>query len=262
MSKKRKIIIFGIIAVLAVGLILFSTVFRVRHQNVSFTAEIDGVTAEDIIDAGEIKGGKSVFLINKQEVKNKIEKAVPYAKVENVFVTFPSSLNFEISKREEFCYFESGEQFMVCDSSLKILRTSMERPELIKIEAEIDENLAAGDFIDISDIKIMFDCFAETISIELDGENSPEFTLNREKAINTIESVVYDKNSRIFTVKAAEGFSVEYSANNVLDKHYYLMGILVNENSSILTAENRASGKTFVLENTSNGMRKYAKNEI
>jgi len=259
MSKKRRIIIFAAIAVLAVGLILASTIFRVRRQNVQFNQEIEGVSAESIVNAGEIKNGKSIFLVNKNLAKEKIEKAVPYAKIEKIYITFPNTVNFVVSKRVEFCYFEKDDNFIICDNSLKILRTSTEKPDLIKIDAKIND-YQVGEFIPNAQIAGMFEAFSESITIEIDGSQSPEITLSNAKALESIKQITFDEINQVFRVESSEGFFVEYDIKGAAqEKHYYLMGILVNNNSSILTNVERASGKTFVLEKTSSGMRKYTK---
>lgn len=259
MSKKRSLIIFIVILVLAVGLIFSSTIFRVRNQTVHFSEQIEGVSDENIVSAGEIKLGKSIFLINKNEAKNKIEKVVPYAKVEKIYVTFPNTVVYEISKRVEFCFFEKEGNYFICDSALKILRTSSERPSLIEINADFDKS-ETGEFISNSSLSALFNTFWETISIEIDGQDSAEFSLTREKIIENIDRISLNSSTSLLSVKFKEGFSVEYNIDeSAMQKNYYLMGIIRGGNSSILTAEERESGKTFVLEKTQSGMRKIVK---
>lgn len=251
----------SVIAALAVALILSSTIFRVRNYNVVFSEQIEGVSENDIISASGVKNGRSIFLVNKNTATYNIEKNIPYAKVERIYTTFPNTVNYLISKRTEFCYFENNDSFIICDSSLKILRTSNQRPNLVKISTNINET-SPGCWISISSLNDLFLTFKENISIEIDGIKSPDFSLTDEKAIESIDEIIFNSTNNIIKVKATEGFYVEYDLNEaVTEKHYYLMGILVNNSSSILTQLDRESGNTFVLEKTSNGMRKYIKSE-
>lgn len=252
MSKKRSIIIFSVIAALTVVLILSSTLFRIRKQNVEFTSAIEGVSEIDIQNASGIKNGKSVFLINKEKTKQNIEKLVPYAKVENIYITFPNAINYVISNRTDFCFFERDGSYFICDNFLKVLRTSSEKPDLIEIDK--DENAGVGDFIANSQILALFATFNETISLDIGEIKSGEFSLNDAEIISSVSKISFNNETSKLEVQFKENFTIIYSLNNFVErKHYFLMGIIRNNNSSILSPEERCDGKVFELQSLDSG---------
>lgn len=127
---------FIVLLVVVVVVILSSTVFTLRNVELCFYDSSNNLIedyeaglkhftegdTQDIIDSGEFKMGKNIFLIKKQPSIDKIEAKFPYIKVIGISATFPDGFKIKARERTEtFSINLASGQFAICDSELKIL---------------------------------------------------------------------------------------------------------------------------------------------
>ena len=104
MKNKRLVVLLSIFLVITVLIVLCSTVFTLHTVDIVWltsTNNLNNATKESIMAAGNIKTGESVFLLNKEEYKNNIEKNLPYAQIISLEIGFPNKLTIKLSEREE-----------------------------------------------------------------------------------------------------------------------------------------------------------------
>ncbi len=161
MKSKRMIILISIAVLLVTIIVLSSTVFCLRKIDLTFydkdDVQITDMTKlehystddfDDIIANGEFKKGSSIFLINKSKYMDKLESNNPYLKVISLQIKFPNRIVIKAVERQEMYYVVSGEEYVVLDTELKVLRKTELEPDLIKIVG-LPENsaYALGSFI-------------------------------------------------------------------------------------------------------------------
>ena len=136
MKKRRLLKLFIVLLVIVVVVILSSTVFTLRNVELCFYDSNNNLIedyeaglkhftegdTQDIIDSGEFKMGKNIFLIRKQPSIDKIEAKFPYIKVIGISATFPDGFKIKARERvETYCITLASGQVAICDSELKIL---------------------------------------------------------------------------------------------------------------------------------------------
>ena len=232
MSKKRAIILISVLGVIAVLMVICSTVFRVNALSVNFVSSPhEKVLASDIIEASTVKKGQSVFFVNEDEIKASVEKNVPYAKVNSVEVRFPNKVIFHIAQREAYCYVSSGDEMYVCDEELKILEVvnSYSTP-LVEIKGINVNGKSSGDFLTSPRLKEAFGYFNGSYSID----DSEYFSLAdvESSVIRSIEVVNND-----LIVKTVKGFTAKiYEGTQFKNEVIVFMGYLLEINASSLNA--------------------------
>ena len=162
MTKKKKLIIslsvvFGCIALM---LILFWTMFGLSKVVVAFdstTINLTNLSQEEIVDAGQFDKGESVLFAGKEKYAKNIEKFAEqdkrfaYIKVVNIETVFPNKYVVHIVEREELFGIAYGEQFLICDRDLRVLKIvdSLVFEDVIVVEnmQTYTENPKEGDFL-------------------------------------------------------------------------------------------------------------------
>ncbi len=138
---KKGIITLSIFAVLLALIgVLFGAVFCVRTQKVTVEgAGIVDITKNDIVKAGEIKKGKSIFLLDKESAIEKIEKTYPKIKVIQIKTESITKINIRVRLRYEMFYAELNNQYYVMDEDLKVLKITAQITDvenLTKLKAD------------------------------------------------------------------------------------------------------------------------------
>ena len=147
--SKGKIITISIISSLAIILvILFSFVFCLYGEKVSFLNEVE-VESEDIIQAGELKHGTPIFRIDKQSAIDRIEKKYPSIRVDAIRTISVRSVEYVISKREPVYSIQIADKYLALDEDLKVLSTNADEVgDLIELNLDIEQlECEAGDFV-------------------------------------------------------------------------------------------------------------------
>ena len=127
MSKKTKKILISLSSVVLLVAILVTlafTVFSLKTVKVDWRTSHANVTLSDqqLIDGGQFSFGSSVFFHSKKGYQEKIESLSPYLDVVNIETVFPSTFVIHLAQRQEVYAFSSGQQTLICDQNLRILR--------------------------------------------------------------------------------------------------------------------------------------------
>ena len=123
-----------LISLTTVLLIFLKNIFKIKE--IKINSDISFYKQEDYIKAGDIKVGRDFLFLNTEKIRKNIEEKLPFAKVSNISKKFPNKLNLTIQKIDNFAAFRWGKNFVVTDSSLKILE--------IKDNIEPNINLIEG----------------------------------------------------------------------------------------------------------------------
>ena len=115
-----------LLALLISPIVLFF-VFRVRNY------ALEGISpylAEEIIEASGVKEGKSLIFLNVDNVKENIEKNLPYTDNVEIKKDFPDTLIIRYGETTKaFAFSISPDLYVVTDSKLKVLEHTSEVPE-------------------------------------------------------------------------------------------------------------------------------------
>lgn len=126
LKSKRLIILISVFVFIALIVVLGSTVFTLKSVEIDWTttrAELINKTDEQILDDIELPMGESIFLIQKQEIINKIEKNNPYIQVLNIETVAPDKLKVYSAERESLYAIKiDSNNYAVVDKELKVLK--------------------------------------------------------------------------------------------------------------------------------------------
>lgn len=158
-TKRKLIITFSIIAVVAILIVVFSALFSIKKINVEFVTDVNKVAAyteEEIVAKSKISKGKSIIFTNTEKCINSLEKSFPYAKFK-IVRTFPSTMTVYVYERTPVFKMKNNEQyFEIYDEYLKCLdivaESSLEENDLANVPtlSGVDVDLCGeeGKFID------------------------------------------------------------------------------------------------------------------
>ena len=123
----------------------------------STTINLTNLSQEEIVDAGQFDKGESVLFAGKEKYAKNIEKFAEqdkrfaYIKVVNIETVFPNKYVVHIVEREELFGIAYGEQFLICDRDLRVLKIvdSLVFEDVIVVENMqiYTENPKEGDFL-------------------------------------------------------------------------------------------------------------------
>ncbi len=153
MNKRAVITISIVSAILAIVLILFCAVFRVRYQTIDFVGErvvTNTITNKEIKSSANIKNGSSIFLIDKDSATNNIESTYPYLKVIQIKTKSVITIQFRLRERVPMYYAEFNANYYIMDEDLKVLDISTTQPTMTRLNIDsldIDSDTKAGDFV-------------------------------------------------------------------------------------------------------------------
>ncbi len=136
MLKNRNVlVIFFILLALVLGIVLSCVLLRANSFEIQILSEPSFQLTEDCSEATDAYLGKSILFLSVGDVRRDIEKKVPYARVEKVEKNVSRTVVVKLTERYEyFCIRmktgeEIGEQYIVTDRDLKVLRTGTGSPE-------------------------------------------------------------------------------------------------------------------------------------
>ncbi|MDF2675808.1 MAG: FtsQ-type protein [Bacillota bacterium] len=152
-----------------------------------------------IIEKSEIELGNKILEVNKEEVKEKLEKEV-YINNVRVAYELPNRIYIEISERQERYQILFNNEYIVTDNEGKVLNIYNEKSELITIESLSNVIYNIGENISIDGIKDIKSIFL-----------AAEYCLNEygEGIINKI--TVSENNSIILNTKYGTKIKVSLS---------------------------------------------------
>lgn len=175
---KKKIILISIPVVLLLTMsVLFGLVFCLRNQSVSKVGDWNLIYSdEEIINAGKLQEGKSIFTIDKNKASENIEKTFNNVKVIQIKTTGLMSVEIVVRERHEMFYVKFGDKCYTLDEDLKVLNISQEMPtSLIEIRNErfgILSSTNISDFVGNANQKsVIYNLFlAYYTEVMIDGE--------------------------------------------------------------------------------------------
>ena len=278
MKKKRLIILLSILLVLVVIVVLSSTVFTLKTVVVNFydyyDNMVDDITKNEyfnssekvdaVIESGEFKYGKNIFLLNKDSYKKNLEKNNPYIKVISMNIEFPNRMVVKaIERREYYAVLNENNTYFVCDAEFKVLRIADTKPTgLIEVVGSgastifdyvnTSAELNSGDFISLSDnTKVLLTFADEMYACHYEREKM----LNRVSAISLKNELCSNQSlgkvdTLVIKTNAGVEIEIENINNNFADKVLKALEIYNGiENSS--NPGNTSRGVIKVLDNLS-----------
>ena len=126
MKSKKLTILISILLVVTLVVVLASTVFTLKSVSFNFLNQkniLSNYDDGDYLDKIEVPYGDSIFFVDKNSLKDKLEKKNAYLEVINIETTFPNNLVVHVGEREEVFAIDYGnDTYAIVDKSLKILR--------------------------------------------------------------------------------------------------------------------------------------------
>jgi len=165
MKAKRIVLLSALLCVIVVFVVLSSTVFSLKQVEFCFLKtplHYSTSHSEQIIESGKFNYGQSIFLVNKQDHINKIEKEFPYIKVVGIESIFPNILLIQSVEREQLYGFlnKTQTQLAICDGDCKVLRVVEVKDGVVSEEIPIVncgqsfEKFEVGDFLQFAHLDI------------------------------------------------------------------------------------------------------------
>lgn len=126
MKSKRLIAILGVLVFLIVLVVINSTLFTLQNVSVNWLTtkyNLEGV--KDYKIAEDIELGQNIFLVDKTEISEKLEKSFPYIKIISIETKFPNKLVIHSAERESlFAVKISDREYAIVDEVGKVLALS------------------------------------------------------------------------------------------------------------------------------------------
>jgi len=173
--KKTIIISSVIISIFALIAVLFSAVFCLREQSVTFIDKDIIYTKEAIVSAGGLQNGESIFMLDKDKAIENIESAFPEIKVVQITTLDLMSIDIRVKLRYRTYYVEKsldeGSVYCVLDEELKILDiVSTEPTDLIAIDGTLIEDVEKGDFVLLEHQEVLKNLYISIYTTKLTSE--------------------------------------------------------------------------------------------
>lgn len=163
MTKKSIIFTSILLSILALMIVLFGAVFRLRQIDVEVqTGSNIVISKQDIVTASNLKHGSSIFMVDKQSAIDSIEQTYAEIKVVQIKTVNVMKLKICVRERVEMFYAEYNSAFYCLDEDSKVLRqTEIEPTNLIKIETDIgiNSNTKPRDFLNKTYAGYTYDLF-------------------------------------------------------------------------------------------------------
>ncbi len=126
MKSKKFIILISILLIIALIIILASSVFTLKTISFNFLNQrnvLAKYTTDVFVEDVSVPYGDSIFLINKTKLKDDLESKNAYLEVVSIEKTFPNNIVIHASEREEVYAIKIEDNtYAITDKSLKILK--------------------------------------------------------------------------------------------------------------------------------------------
>ena len=172
MKSKKLIVIFSILVFLTVLVVLSSTIFTLQNVSINWmTTKYKLLTIDDEQLTSDITLGKSIFLVDKEEITSNLEKKYPYLRVVGVETKFPNKIVIHSAEREVlFAVKKSDDNYALLDEFGKVLENNKSFDSLtqgtstlsstpIKVEFQSlalkEEDFVNGEIVKVSHIEKM-----------------------------------------------------------------------------------------------------------
>ena len=186
MRNKKLIVFICVLAFLTVLIVLNSTVFTLQKININWMTtkhKLERVSDEKISE--NIDVGGSIFLLNKTNITNKLEKENPYLRVVGIETQFPNKIVVHSAERETLYAVEiSQNEYAVVDELGKVLEIT-------------NSTIFAGSALGTKPIKVTFNNSTLDISKFAVGEEIKDESIKNllTKLSKTLREANYDPTS-------------------------------------------------------------------
>ena len=228
MKNKSLIILISILFFIVLVIVLGSTVFSVKEVSLNFMSEKVNVhdTDEEIIQNSELKVTGSIFLVNKTQIKETIQKTYPYIRVINVESVFPDKIIINVAEREKFYAVRTETGFAICDEKLGIIDftstySSTSSNAILLEGVNVNSDLVLGMEIDTDELEII-----EKISYSL-----REWELNTNIILGNISAITINHlkpNQIMFSFFSGTTILIENANSNLSNKMNYALSYYDN----------------------------------
>jgi len=126
MKSKKLIALICVLAFITVLIVLNSTLFTLQHISVNWMTtkyKLEVMQDKDLIKSVPL--GDSIFLLNKEEIKNRLEKDNSYLRVVGIETKFPNKIVIHSAERETLYAVQiTSNEYAVIDELGKVLELS------------------------------------------------------------------------------------------------------------------------------------------
>lgn len=201
MSKRSVIGLSITIFLIVLTSILFGVVFCLRQQTIKVIGETPiAIAREEIIDAGGLKSGESIFTLDKEKAINNIESKFSHIKVVQIKTVGLTKIEICVRARHEMFYIKANDKYYILDEELKVLdileHSASEPTHLSKIETgelNIDETTMKCDFVGTQQQRLAtYNLFVAMYSVVTKGDGVEETYLNREDIRQAISCIKFE----------------------------------------------------------------------
>lgn len=260
MSRKKKVIIFtsvGIVAIVLLLIILAFTTFSLKSVTLDFRTSRSVLVMEDeeILQAGDFSKS-SVLFYNKNKAKQKMEEKYPYLKVINIETKWPSSFVVHVAERQEVYRVEGEDKNFYLDNELKVLRSSpLEEGEGILLKG-VSFNGREGEFLSLDNYRDIYSAFLNSnvnLGMQKEMFKDIEFEIERDENakrdyLNAHISLYSGQTITILDVD----YGLKYKTNlayNVFSSIYTFIGKEYNiSGENVVLTQEMLSGAEIVVQ--------------
>ena len=131
--KRRNVFFYTLIGILFVGLAICLSFLFFKVNAITPEGCVE-YTPEEIISVCGIEEGKSIFSVNKEEVKNAICTNLPYVKDVEVKRHLPGEIILSVTETKAAAAIKTTGGYVIVDEDSKILKLSASREKLPEIK--------------------------------------------------------------------------------------------------------------------------------
>lgn len=242
-------IVFALVLVIALGQGIFR-VGKVELVAHTTTSHLSGLNESMVLSSSKLSKGKSVFLLDRQDYINNLEKNQPYIKVLAIEVVWPNTIKFHFTEREElFAIALNDGGYAYVDSEFKVLRieqgeynSTQQNPILLSATTNLNsEQISQGDFLDKEQF---FDYLNLASAYSLLG-----YSVSDMRSMLLSASVNTNAEGDLLSISTYLGVKI-----NILNAGYYTAQkvSLAYGMLETLTAAERSKGTIYVFKNSQN----------
>lgn len=222
MTKRAVIITSSVLLGIAIIFtILFGVVFRVRKIEFSYSeAFFYSNQIEGIKSASGLKRGGSIFVVDRDEITQNIEKSYPYARVDGVHLTSLTGVEVSLSNRMPLYYQVDNEKYYILDEDCKVLEitTDISRAEeyiLLNQVFSLGEMVQVGEFLSEARASVctsLYNAMYSQAVLNIDGQDK---YLDREDMLQIVKIIkfgqVAELNGKVdkISIRTSYGCSIE-----------------------------------------------------
>ena len=242
-------VVFALVLVVALGHSIFSVgqVELVAHTT---TNHLSSLNESTVLSSSKLNKGKSVFLLDRQDYIDNLERNQPYIKVLALEVAWPNTVKFHFAEREElFAIALNDDAYVYVDEDFKVLRvvnsgfvSTQQNPILVGNVLDVDSaQINAGDFLDK-------DKFFDYLGLS-EAYKALGYTIGDMRSMLNNVSVATNTDGDLLSINTYLGVKI-----NILNAGYYTSQKvdLAYQMLETLTAAERSKGTIYVFKNSQN----------